>query len=121
MAVIKRSADIKLSNLVQGAPAEYDTFSEVAAELAALKAKLDLITVTENINLDGFSNAFLFGTAEDFEAALITDAALLPDRFIGSVEDFEIALVTEASDLPEGSNSLSDFGDIDDFETALIN
>lgn len=78
---------------------EYDTFSEVADELTNLKSKLDLITVTNDINLDDLTDAFNAGTVEDFETSLITDS----------------------SELPDGSISLSNIGNINDFEMSLIN
>ena len=83
---------------------EYDTFAEVATALSNIVSKLDLITVTSDINLD---NINLDNLTEALSA--------------GTVEDFEIALVTAASELPDGTFSLTNIGDIDDFEMSLIN
>lgn len=103
MAIVKRQADIALTQLTDGASAEYDTFSEVGAELVNIKSKIDLITVTDNINLDDLAQFLSIGS-------------------IGTVEDFEISLVTEASELPPGTSpSGSNIGTINDFETTLIN
>lgn len=99
MAIVKRQADVRLTQLTTGAPVEYDTFAEVATELSNIVSKLDLIAVTNNIDLDNLIEAFNAGT----------------------VEDFETALITEASELPDGSVSLTNIGDIDDFEMSLIN
>lgn len=119
MAIVKRQADVQLTQLTTGAPVEYDTFAEVATELSNIVSKLNLITVTNNIDLDNLNNlieAFNAGTAEDFETALVTESSES-----SLTEDFETALVTEASELPVGTFSLTNIGDINDFEMSLIN
>lgn len=104
MAIVKRQADVQLTQLTTGAPVEYDTFAEVATELSNIVSKLDLITVTSNIDLDSLN-------LDNLTAALSA----------GTVGDFETALVTEASELPDGTFSLTNIGDINDFEMSLIN
>ena len=104
MAIVKRQADVQLTQLTTGAPVEYDTFAEVATELSNIVSKLDLITVTSNIDLDSLN-------LDNLTEALSS----------GTVGDFETALVTEASELPDGTVSITNIGDIDDFEMSLIN
>ena len=83
MAIVKRQADVQLTQLTTGAPVEYDTFAEVATALSNIVSKLDLITVTsdinlDNINLDNLTEALSAGTVEDFEIALVTAASEPP-------------------------------------------
>lgn len=104
MAIVKRQADVQLTQLTTGAPVEYDTFAEVATELSNIVSKLNLITVTSNIDLDSLN-------LDNLTAALSA----------GTVGDFETALVTESSELPDGTFSLTNIGDINDFEMSLIN
>lgn len=96
--IIKRSADLALLQISKDAPEAYDTFVEIAEELTALKNKLDLISVSNEINLDN-----------------------IPTQLMGTIDDFETALVLESSQLPEGSLSNGNIGTIEDFENSLIN
>ena len=107
MAIVKRQADVQLTELTTGAPVEYDTFAEVATELANIASKLDLITITSDIDLDSLN-------LDSLTAALGA----------GTAGDFETALITEASELPDGTvtlTSLANIGHVNDFEMSLIN
>ena len=97
MAIIKTQADYRLGQISANAPAEYDSFAEIANELIELKTKFNLITITDPINLDNVTSE-LMGTIEDFETSLVTSLESLPDGslsngVIGTIENFESSMI----------------------------
>lgn len=66
--ILRRNVDKRLEDIANNAPEEYDTLVEIADEINNMLAKLDKITVTQNINLDELQNP---GTIQDFENSFL--------------------------------------------------
>jgi hypothetical protein len=66
----KRASDVQLNQTSTDAPVKFDNFVEFTNVLVSLISKLDLITITQPINLDMVVDSGAVGTITNFKSEL---------------------------------------------------